>query len=378
MYSLMVLLALLSMYFFLRFLQQNNLALSVGYLLSTTLLMYTHIYGLLVVVAQNVYVVALLLLLRNRTYSLKRWAELQAIVVALFIPWMVVLIRQIPQREASISSLQPPTVQILIDTFFNYSGTGALLVLFLGFSVLSLFAYQKVQGTMDWKAPLKALESYSWEVRIQAAVPVCFLAIWLLTINLIPFIVSHFSAPIYLLRYTIAASVALYLLVAKGISNVNHRSTKLAVMGIIVVLSVANLQVYYTSITKPQGREATALIDANFKSGDVVLVAPYWEHLTFDYYNNRTDVVVKPIYSWAVADKPTSFWATPSWLRPEDKVKEIQSDVNGHDRVWLLAVRFEDGKAAENFTLNILNESYANVYKNSYHSYDVYLFEKRT
>ncbi len=378
MYSLMALLALLSMYFFLRFLQQSNLVSSAGYVLSTTLLAYTHIYGLFVVIAQNVYVVTLLLLSRNRAYSLKRWAELQAIVVALFIPWIAVLIRQIPQREATISSLVPPTAATIVDTFVNYSGMGALMLLFLGFSALSLFTYRKVRGSMNWKAPLKALESYSWEVRIQDAAPVYFLAVWLITINLIPFIISRFSAPIYLVRYTIAASVALYLLVAKGIVNIKHRYTKLAVIGIIVVLSVANLQVYYTSITKPQGREATSLIDANFRSGDVVLVAPSWDHAVFDYYNNRTDVVVKPIYSWAVADKPTKFWATPSGNRPEDKIKEIQTDVNSRDRVWLLAARFADGTAAENFTLNILNESYVNVYKKSYYVYDVYLFEKRT
>jgi hypothetical protein len=149
------------------------------------------------------------------------------------------------------------------------------------------------------------------------------------------------------------------------------------VIGIIVVLSVANLQVYYSSVTKSQMREAAALIDAKFSSGDVVLIAPYWEQLTFDYYNNRADVAVKPIYSWAVADTQAKFWATPSWLRPENKIKEIYTDVNGRDRVWLVTVTLEDGKAAENFTLNILNESYANVYKKSYYYYDVYLFAKR-
>jgi len=378
MYSLMVLLALISMYFFIRLLDGSNYALSIGYLLSTTLLIYTHIYGLFVVIAQNLFLVVLSLLSKNHPYSLKSWAKLQAIVVVFFIPWIAVLVKQIPQREAAISPVQFPTTQILIETFSNYSGTGALLLLFLGFSVLSLFAFQKVRGKMDRKAPLKALESYSWQVTIQSAAPVFFLVIWLLSINLIPFIISSFSAPIYLERYTITASVALYLLVAKGISNINHKYTKLAVIGIIVVLSVANLQVYYSSVTKSQMREAAALIDANFSSGDVVLIAPYWENLTFDYYNNRTDVAVKPIYSWAVADTQAKFWATPSWLRPENKIKEIHTDVNGRDRVWFVTVNIEDGKAAENFTLNILNESYANVYKTSYYYYDVYLFEKNT
>ena len=154
---------------------------------------------------------------------------------------------------------------------------------------------------MDWKTPLKALESYAWEVRIANVEPVYFLVVWLFALNVIPFIISRLSEPIYaytLERYAIAGSVALYLLVARGIRTINHRYTKFAVIGIIVVLSAANLQPYDTSITKPQAREATSFIDANFKSGDVVLVSPYWENLTFKYvqqpdrYCHQTDLLL--------------------------------------------------------------------------------------
>jgi mannosyltransferase len=386
MYSLMVLLALLSMYFFWRFLQQSSLVSSVGYVLSTALLVWTHDYGWFVVIAQNIYVGTLLAISKHRTYRLRDWAVLQAIVVVLFVPWMAVLIAQILRHTATGGNLAAPTIADLIYTFSEYSGTPVLLVLFLGLSVLSLFAYQKVRGSMEWKAPLKALEGYAWEVRIQDAAPVYFLAVWLLAINLIPFIISRFSTPVYLYRYTIAASVALYILVAKGISNINPRYAKIAIMGIIVVLSVANLQVYYTSVTKPQAREATSFIDANLKSGDVVLLSPDGQSVVFDYYNNRTDAVVNPLHSWAVVGNFTNSSATPSG-NLEDKINEIQSDVSGHDRIWFFAANFTAGKAGENFTLSILNESHVNMYTKTYaggspgstsYGYDVYLFEKRT
>jgi uncharacterized membrane protein len=156
MYSLMVLLALLSMYFFWRFLQQRNLVSSAGYVLATTLLVYTHYYGWFVVIAQNIYVVTLLLLSKHRAYRLRDWAVLQAIVVALFVPWMVILVNQLLRREAAITWLAAPTIATLTSTFISYSGTDALLVLFLGLSVLSLFAYQKVGGSMGWKARLES------------------------------------------------------------------------------------------------------------------------------------------------------------------------------------------------------------------------------
>jgi len=368
MYSLMALLALLSMYFFWRFLQQSNLVSLVGYILSTTLLVYTHYYGWFVVIAQNIYVVTLLVLSKHRAYRLREWAVLQAIVVALFVPWMVVLVNQIFRRAALLA---PPTADILIYTFSSYSGAftsysgkALLLAVFLLLSVLSLFAYQKVHGVMDWKAPLKALESYSWEVRFQDPTTVYFLLVWLLSIIMIPFVISRFvSNPIYQALYTIAASVAFYLLVARGILNINGRYTKLAVMGIVVVLSVANLQAYYSSITKPQAREAISLIDANANSGDVVLVSPSYQSYEWNYYNNRTDVAVKLL---------DSLGATPSNDSREIQIKEIQSDVLGNDRVWFL-----ESTSGANFTLSVLNQSHANTYIKSYYGYRVYLFEKR-
>ena len=422
MYSLMVLLALLSMYFFLCFLQRGTLALSAGYVLSTMLLLYTHYYGVFVVIAQNIYIVTLLVLSKQRTYKLRHWIGLQAIVLALFAPWMMVVL--ISQSVAGPSSqsvagalllalfapwmvvvvlisqsfagslsqsfagalhliawwIPQPTAATLIFNYQLYCGTGVLVAdsgtvwlsaavlsaLFLGLSVFSLFAYQKVRGAMDRKAPLKSLESYSWEVRIQDLTPVYFLAVWLLAINLIPFVISLVSTPIYYVRYTIAASVALYLLVGKGITNINYKPTKLAVIGVVAALSVASLPSYYFGVTRDQAREATSLIDANAKSGDVVLIYPDYENLTFNYYNNRTDVAVKQIA-----------YGNGSVNNPEATTEALQSDVNGHDRVW-----FYDGTdigtpPIENFTLNFLNESYAKIYVKSYVGYDVYLYEKR-
>jgi uncharacterized membrane protein len=361
MYSLLVLLALVSMYFFWRFLQQSNLVSSVGYVLSTTLLVYTHYFGWFVLIAQNIYVVTLLLLSKNRTYKLRHWVAVQAIVLALYVPWMGIAVNQASQRLTvgeSVGQLLQPTIVTIIQTFGIYSDSSVLLsALFLALSALSLFAYKRVRGSMDWKAPLKAFESYSWEVHIQDATPVYFLVVLLLSINVIPSVISYFYTPVYYYRYTIAASVALYLLVGKGIANINYRLFKVVVISVIIILSALQLPWNYYAITKPQAREATSFIDANAKSGDAVLIYPGWESQTFNYYNNRTDVAVKQIY-----------YGNGS--------VDIQSDVNGRDRVWFYGATGY-GTPIENFTLNFLNESYAKIYVNSYYGYSVYLYEKR-
>ena len=380
MYSLMVLLALLSMHFFWRFLQQSSLVSSVGYVLSTAFLVYTHDYGWFVVIAENIFVATLLLLSKHRTYKLRHWVALQAIVAALYVPWIVVLKSQFLARQANGTWLAPPTLTTIIDTFYTYSSTEVLLALFLGLSVLSLFAFQRVRGAMDWKAPLKVLESYVWEVSLQDPAPLYFLAVLLLAVNLIPFTISHFSAPIYLDKYAIVGSVALYLLVAKGISNISHKYTKLAVIGLIVILFVPNLQVYYTTTQKSLAREAAGLIYVNAKNGDVILVTPEYQDQVISYYNTRTDLAIKVLGLPLLSGNNT-----------QAETDILQSDLSGYDRVWFVATQLPGSQPTEDFTLSFLNKSYAESYAQSFaianisplidkshsYNYNVYLYEKR-
>jgi uncharacterized membrane protein len=395
MYTLMLLLTLISMYFFVRFVERTSLAISVGYVLSTVLLLYTHVFGLLVVIAQNIYLVSLVCFSPERTFRLRKWIGLETVVIALFGPWIVVLIYKAlsvekstvpgptgPTADTIVQWTLAPYANTLVQTFATYSGTTALLVIFFALAVLALFTYRKLRGSMDWKAPLKALESYSWELRISNTVTVYFLAVWLLTISALPLIGTRLVAQMYFgrseliypARYLIGASVALYILAAKGLQNVKYAYAKLAVICVIALLSASSLQPYYNTIAKPQARDATGFVDRNLTSGDLVLVAP--EHLkyVFDYYNRRADINVTTV-SYAA-------WASANGSA--DNVKELRSAVGGHNRVW-----FVDGNnvpvwgdpslgpKALNLTLTTLNESFDNTHFTSFSGYRVYLYEKR-
>jgi mannosyltransferase len=387
MYSLMVLLALLSMYFFIRFVQRNTVAISVGYVISTTLLLYTHAYGVFVVIAQNVYLLTLLFLSREHAFRLRHWIALQVLLVALFAPGASFLISQTSSVEKGFW-IPTATINRLISTLSTYAGTTTLLGLFFALSVLSLFTYRKVRGSMDWKAPLKALKSYAWEVSFSKDYnALCFLAVWLLAINVIPFVISQFSQPIYYLRYVIAGSVALYLIVAKGISHINYRYAKFGVVIVVVVLSAANLQTYYTTITNPptyytafsklQLRQATSFINENAKNGDLVLLSPGPGFYVFELN----------YYTFAAGLNVTLFPSCSTRLSLASYSKELQSDINGHNRVWLLVktgVALPPSSAQDPMRLQVLNQtiqtfnaSYNTIYHKSYYGFEVYLFEKR-
>jgi hypothetical protein len=231
---------------------------------------------------------------------------------------------------------------------------------------------------MDWKAPLKALKSYAWEVSFTRDYnALYFLAVWLLAINVIPFVISLFSQSIYSgnsYRYTIAGSVALYLVVAKGISHINYRYAKLAVVIVVVALSAANLQPYFTTPSKAQAREATGFINENAKNGDLVLLFPG---------PGYSDPLVN-YYSFVAGLNVTKFPSCSTGQGLASNIKELQTDINGNNRVWLmvqtppgLALGIWDPQVFNQTIQTFNNASYNETYYKSYFSYEVFLFEKQ-
>jgi mannosyltransferase len=367
MYSLMALLALLSMYFFVRFLEKSTVLISFGYVLATTLLVYSHVLGVLMLIAQNVYLVTVLLLSKKRTFRLLNWIILEAIVIALFSPWIPIVV-------SSAHRAVKPLLQVntFTQTFTAYSGRSELLWLFVMLTALSFFTFAKIRGPANWKEPAKALESYSWEVRIANLKNLYLLAVWLLTFNIIPYVVSHLSNyHIYLSKYVIAAAAALYVIVAKGIQNINYNYAKLAVVGVILVLSAANLQAYYGTPTKADARDVMSYVDGNAKSGDLVLVyTASSDAMIFNWYNNRTDLTAKNF--------PTNL-ADLSSKSAEENIKELRSDVAGHDRVWIVSTIQHQYPLdlVKALYVKTLNASYETTDSRSYFGYDVHLYEKR-
>lgn len=338
--------------------QESSGRVAAGYILSTTLLRYTHVYGWFVVIAQNIWVVALVLS-QNRTLRPRSWATLQVIIVLLVAPWIGLFVCQISTVQRA-QWIPLPTLTTLTRTFTTYSGTELLLILFFGLSLLSLFTYRKKNASVDWKAPLEALKSYSWVVRTSDVRSVLFLALLIFTLNAVPFVISRFYASIYGDRYTIAAAVALYLLVAAGIRNISHNYAKFAVIVVIVLLSAVPLQAYYTT-TAPQAREAINVVDQNLRSGDLVLLSPGDHWPVVRYYNHRT-------MNLTLLGNTVSSTA--------DRMKILHSATNGHNRVWLVVANVSYSPTAQ--ILKALNGSYEITLFKSYVGYQVYLFENRS
>lgn len=113
---------------------------------------------------------------------------------------------------------------------------------------------------------------------------VLMLLLWLSFPIVIPFIISQVTTPIYLIRYTIGALPAFYLLVARGVSTLDTKRVLYPVLIVTVILSGLGLHCYYVYDVKEQWREAAKFVEINSRKGDIIFNYQDWEHTPFDYY----------------------------------------------------------------------------------------------
>ncbi|MFT7616249.1 MAG: mannosyltransferase, partial [Candidatus Woesearchaeota archaeon] len=91
-YSLFVFLSLLSMYFYVRYLEDMSTKKLLFYGLASLFLIYTHLFSFLVLFVQNVFILYRMKLQPKKLY---KWFIGQFILFILFLPWIANLIKQV-------------------------------------------------------------------------------------------------------------------------------------------------------------------------------------------------------------------------------------------------------------------------------------------
>lgn len=289
-YSLLQLLTLLSFSFFIKILKTDDKReLYFALLLLTNVcLAYTHPYGLFAIVSQIVY----FLFLWSEYKRLRFWfMGVQVGTAAFFSPWIPTFFGRVSKISEGFW-IDKPSLKDIFQTFIDYTSgdfglSGLSSMFFLVFSILCLIALisiKRVNGGWTRRKPLQSVKGLSWNISPEFVEETLLLLLWLSFPIIIPFIVSQFITPIYLTRYTIGASAAFYLLVAKGISAFTSRKALFFVVILVSLLSLPGLQHYYSHYMKTQWREITGFIEHNTRAKDVIVIWPDYYQLPFNYY----------------------------------------------------------------------------------------------
>jgi uncharacterized membrane protein len=386
-YSLLMLLSLISTYYFVKFIKSDDKKnfhrkfdslihkilnfiknkKNIGiYIVSTLIGIYTHYFIFFLLIFQNVYF--FMYNIKNKNL-VKSWLILQGIIVLIFSLYSPFFLKQIIwglnggfiylNQYFSLFSIIKTFYVITLDYAFINSNycipcfhvnpfiiflVGIVFLLLISLGIKGLFVYKK--NFKEW--------IYKNEKLI-------FLILYLFIPIVILYTIS-FIAPLFQTRYVIYSSAPLYILISKGISGFKKR-TKLSFIFLLLFLFSFVLFSYYNDVTKEQWREASNFIDKSSKES-AVIIYPYSTFI-FEYYDVKIDKkrlipndYPYPKDSYEVYGKP---------LKPKD-INQITSNYN---RVWLVLPPAWELKDYEEIT----KEFKTLILEKEFKGVKIYLFE---
>ncbi len=294
-YSLSALLTLLSFYFFLKSASERKRINSIGYVISSALLIYTHYYGLFIILSQNIFCAWQYLARRESVVpDFKKWMALQFILGILYIPGLYILYRHSIGIQKGFW-LSPPTLKVLYDCFVLYSGSTYLLILLAALSILAFVNIRGASISGYFRGVSEASAHKPEESGASYGRSVILLLLWLIVPLAVPFLISLVSTPIFFYRYTIVGSLAFYILASVGTVRTGGKRFLLLAAGLVLIFSSVNIFGYYELVDKPDWRSGIGYIESRAGAGDVIVSYPWYETEAAGYYAARGDLAIIPL-----------------------------------------------------------------------------------
>lgn len=269
-YSLFLLMTLLSFYFFIQILKINSKRYYLGYSLANMLLLYSHLFGLFVIISQIIYFA--IFWKKYRQQRLK-FAGVQVASVLASIPLVILLVPRLYETTeggGSIGWISEPSFTSIVRTFQDFSGDGITLVIFLILCSIGLFSLIKREGRRI--------------LRFDSSAELVLLLMWLSFPIIIAFVLSMILTPMYVNRYLISALPAFLILAAKGTGSFPDIKVTYILLVIITLLSIILLAAYYSEPTKEPWRETVSYVEYHAQTYDTIILCADYTQGSFDYY----------------------------------------------------------------------------------------------
>jgi len=278
MYSLLAFTSVLSVYFLLKLLKKQTMWSLFNYVWSTTFLAYTHLYGLFIILAENIYILSCIYAFNNKTTGIqtRHWASTQILIFLLSLPWFVILVNHIITIKNQEFWVSTPTPVSILNTITTFTGsfTGSLVwILLTLLGILYAPIIKSGVGRIHLRQQLVSNEGKH----------IFLLCLLLFTPIILPFVISQFVTPIYITRCTIAGHFAFYLLVANGIMHIRRRNIRIMALTIVLALSFkALVSRGYVHNDATEFRSVVEYIKKNATDNDLVLLCSH-SHLDWPF-----------------------------------------------------------------------------------------------
>jgi mannosyltransferase len=264
-YSLFMFFAILSTYFFVRWVQKPSTGNIAGWVIASVLGIYSHLFQVWMIAAQGV---SLLFL----PWKSIRWFGILMGSLAIGVMFLPILLWSFDNGVTGVTWILKPDAFIIYDAFRQFSGSLPALALIVVPTVsLAFLSWYKEMKT-DWRG--EKIWSY--------ALPV----LWVLVPVVSTLIVSSVKQPIFVARYLICVVPGLIILAAIGFERLRSPWHWVLLAG-LVVTSGRTIGKMYLETENEEWREVTSHVLSLAQPGDAALFYAYFVHLPFDYYRAR-------------------------------------------------------------------------------------------
>jgi mannosyltransferase len=330
MYSLVPLLSTLSMLLLWRIWTKGDRLSWAGWTAVSVLLVYTHNWGVLFIVAENLWMGFEMLRERRFQDLWWRWLVAQAVVVLLYLPWVPIFLQQSRQLVIMGEWLQHISKSDNVLRLFNEL-TSLYWPRDRVYPWVLLFALGTLALTLQ-KEEFGA--RYRFGPALDMAVACNFVPI-VLGVLLTPRAVGVIPSYVTLIMYP-----ALCLIMARGLRAVPRKlGVTLGVLAVVALWSKPLTGVYGGPISSL--KEVAARVEAEAGEGDVIIIAPDYMATTFNYYYHGKQA--QAAFPASLDRIEEIVWAHYS-RRWEDAAEAIEptlafaeEQLGDGGRIWLLA-----------------------------------------
>lgn len=254
-YSLLCLNSILSMYFYLNYLKSDSRRNLTFYLMSSVLLIYTHVIGLLILLTQSIHY-----LIQGKSFrtDVVKWTKIQLIIFLSFTPVFVAVFTRfniLKDLPVIYSWVAPVNSHTLMESLKFLCGDHP--VAWLLWCVSFLFLLIKVlRGKLKGPELLMVL----WVL-----VPYSFVLIYSLTFH-----------PILILRGLISSTIPMAVAVSLTSNEFKKVMVSLGLTGLLIILT-------WTAVFQrgPQGQGWEKILDEAYRESKTVTIAAYPPHFIY-------------------------------------------------------------------------------------------------
>lgn len=331
-YALVACLTVASLYLFARAFLLGRRRAWPWYVLVSMLALYTQTIAILGVGVQAVFAVAS----REGRRRFVPWLLAQLVIGALFVPWIIVSVKQMALLGESHWYIAPPDAEGVFKV--------VRAVLLSPISLVSSTPGAPVPGLSAWM-PAKL----AWVLLVLLPLVPLLLALWgcrrpdarglLLRFNAGAFVLPllavfavSFRESLWLPRYFVLLTPMLAVLLAHGVMAMKPRalvSTWAALLVLVGVYACVRLTDEYT---KERWREVAAYIAAQRAPGTSVVLVPF-DLDPYAFYNRPVSSAV-PAFEVSHPNVPFASHFTPRQL--DELEQAARAHVAGYDEVWIV------------------------------------------